>query len=160
MALSFLKGLLGGTPGNDAEVPVSADNPLPVTVPGGLAVSVSTTGGVPFNGRLPSSAASNNATNLKASAAQVFYIVVYNTNAALRYLKLYNKATAPVPNTDAALVVMTIPIPPNGGVAIEVTAGINVFPNGLGYALVTGAADNDNTSVGAGDIVGLNIGYA
>lgn len=30
----------------------------------------------------------------------------------------------------------------------------------IGFGLVTGAADADNTGVGAGDILGLNIMYA
>jgi hypothetical protein len=46
--------------------------------------------------------------NIKASAGQVFALTVYNVNAAVRYLHLYNKATAPTVGTDTP--VMTIPM--------------------------------------------------
>lgn len=160
MADSFL------TSRNGVEISVSPDDPKPVTLvtpAGGTPAPVTpsasaTTGGVPNNFRLPSSAATNNNAVIKASQGQVYFIVAYNSNAAVRFLKLYNKATAPAPATDTP--VISLPIPPNGGVAIEVGLGANLFPLGIGFALVTGAADNDNTSVGAADILGVNIGYA
>lgn len=166
MTIAFLKGRIGSAVGSDAEVPVSNDDPLPVslvTAAGGTPAPVTpsasaTTGGVPNNFRLPSSAASNNAAFIKAAQGQVYYIVAYNSNAAVRFLKLFNKATVPTPGVD--IPVISLPIPPNGGIAIEVGLGTNLFPAGIAFALTAGAADSDNTAVGAADILGVNIGYA
>lgn len=136
---------------------------LIVTIDGGAAGTPvapvsATSGGVPFNFRLPASAASNNAAVIKNTQGQVYYIIAYNSNAAIRFLKLFNKATVPTPGVDTP--VITLPIPPNGGIAIEVGLGANLFPLGVAFALVTGAADSDNTAVAVNDILGVNIGYA
>jgi len=106
------------------------------------------------------SAASNNATNVKASAGQIGFIWCVNLNAAIRYLKLYNKASAPAPASDNALLVATLPIPASvtgAGFMIPIPAGVN-FSTGIGYAMVTGASDTDNTSVAASEIF-LWLGY-
>jgi len=107
--------------------------------------------GIPF--RLPSSAAGNNATLVKASEGQVHHLIGYNSNAAVRYLKLYNKATAPTVGTDVPW--LTIALPPSTAFSLPIN-GVQ-FPRGIGFGLVTGAADNDNTAPGAGEILGLNI---
>lgn len=107
--------------------------------------------------RLPSSAATTNATVAKASAGTLLSILANNTNAAIRYLKLYDKGTAPVVGTDAPL--LTIALQPLTDAVIPLGAGID-FSAGISYALTTGAADADATAVGAGDIVGLNIIYS
>lgn len=154
MAITFLNGRVGKGVGSDVEVPVSADDPLPVT----SQPVATTTGGVPFNFQLVSSAATNNAANVKASVGQVFFVIAFNTSTTLAYLKLFNGAG--VPNVGTATPVMTLPIPPGGGIALDLNIAINLFPQGIGMALTRGAALNDNTAVAAGDIVGVNIGYA
>lgn len=106
--------------------------------------------------RIASSAASNNATLAKASAGDVCNISGYNANAAVRYLKLYNKASAPSPASDTPFAVFALP--PTATFNYQLSS--LYFSTGIAYALVTGSADNDNTSVGAGDILGLNITYA
>lgn len=107
--------------------------------------------------RIPSSAASTNATVAKASAGDIFALVGYNANAAARYLKIYNKATAPVVGTDTPF--LTIPLPPSAAFAIDFHLGLYCSA-GISYALTTGAADADTGAVGAADILGLNIAYA
>jgi hypothetical protein len=107
--------------------------------------------------RIPSSANSNNATVAKASAGSVKFIDAVNTTGAVIYLKLYNKATAPAPATDNALLMATIALPANSSRNVDL--GI-AFSAGISYALVTGASDTDNTSVGAGAVVGLNVAYS
>jgi len=96
------------------------------------------------------SAASTNATSTKASAGTVWSIVANNINAAVRYLKLYNKASAPVVGTDTP--VLTIPIPA-GGLA-QVDGGSNGirFGTGIAWALTASAADSATDAVAAGDI--------
>ena len=101
------------------------------------------------------SAASTNSTNVKASAGQVYGWYLYNANAAVRYLKLYNKATAPTVGTDTP--VMTIPIPPGAGANVEYSMGIP-FGTGIGIAITTGVADNDTGAVAANEII-VNLLY-
>lgn len=101
------------------------------------------------------SAATTNATVVKASAATLFSIYAFNTNAAARYLKLYNKATAPTVGTDTP--VMTILLPPSVPVNINSVFGIT-FTSGLSFALTTGIADTDTTAVAANEIV-VNTSY-
>jgi hypothetical protein len=104
------------------------------------------------------SANSDNATCLKASAGQVYSIQAFNLNAAPRYLKFQNKATTPTIGTDTNTKVIMIPGNTAGaGVVINFHTPIP-FSTGISYGLVTGIANNDDTSVGAGDCV-VNIDY-
>lgn len=105
--------------------------------------------------RIPSSAASNNATVAKAAGGNLFTVSGFNSSAAVKYLKLYNKATVPAPAADMALLMLVIALPPTTAFALNF--GGLVFPAGISYALVTGSADNDNVAVAAGDILGLNV---
>jgi hypothetical protein len=97
-------------------------------------------------------AATNNATNSKGSAGILHDISASNINAAFRYLKIYDKATAPTIGTDTPKRV--VPLPPNSSIQqtvdLECTAGI-------GWGLVTGIANSDNTAPAANEnIVGLS----
>lgn len=105
--------------------------------------------------RLLSSAASANATAVKATNASVYRVFGVNTNAAVRYLKLYSLAVAPTVGTTVPLVTLALPAQAVFNYDLD---GL-WFPAGLGFGLVTGAADNDTTGVGSGDILGLNILY-
>lgn len=108
-------------------------------------------------GRLPTSAATTNATSLEASSGTILNITAMNTTAAVIYLKLYNKATAPTVGTDVP--VLTLPLPVSNALAVvNFTTGL-YFTTGIAYALTTGAADADTGAVGAGAAVGLNIAY-
>lgn len=96
------------------------------------------------------SAATTNATSVRASAARLMMVVASNVNAAARYLKLYDKASAPVVGTDVPL--LTIPIPATGQVSVELGAmGLN-FANGLALAITAGAADTDVAAVAAAEV--------
>lgn len=95
------------------------------------------------------SAATNNSTNIKASAASLYSYSISNTNAAARMVKLYNKATAPTCGTDTPT--FRIVVPANGTVTWSNAVGWN-FGTGLGICAVTGAADTDNTAVAANDL--------
>jgi hypothetical protein len=126
-----------------------------VNTSGGLSVTPvpHTAGGLTISRTL--SAASTNATSVKGSAGQVFGWYLYNANAAVRYLKLYNKATSPTVGTDTP--VMTIPIPPGAGANVEFSHGI-AFATGIGLALTTGVADADTAAVAANEII-VNLFY-
>jgi hypothetical protein len=104
------------------------------------------------------SAATTNATLVKAGPSRVTTIVAVNTGAAVYFLKLYNKATAPVCGTDVP--VMTIPVPFVSGNAAAVSiANANgiMFPLGVGFCLTGGIADNDNTAAATGVAVNLGV---
>jgi len=152
------------------DVAVKVEN-FPATQPVSGSVAVNNfpatqpvSGTVSANASLPSttpyhliSLASTNANLVAAGARLLAGIIVINQNAALRFLKIFNKATAPVPGTDTP--VMNIPIPANGaganfggGLVFVPTYPIS-FPLGLGFALTGGQADNDATAIGAGDVV-------
>lgn len=109
--------------------------------------------------RLPSAANSNNATVVKASAGWLFHINGHNAAAGVRYLKLYNKATAPTVGTDTPFLTLALPASSPFKFEFPNVNGL-YFSTGIGFGLVTGAADNDNTAVTAADILGLNIMYA
>lgn len=102
-------------------------------------------------------AATNNSTNVKASAGTVYAIQTGNVNSTTPYyLKLYDKATAPTCGTDTPVAVYLIP-PSNSGNNVNTTVG-KAFTLGIGFCLVTGIGNSDNTSVPASTIV-LNIDY-
>lgn len=94
---------------------------------------------------------SNNATSLKGSAGIVHAAQVYGVGSAPAYLKLYDKATAPTCGTDTPVKVVMIPAAStaaNGAGAIGTVIDAQ-FSTGIGYCVVTGIANNDNTSVAA-----------
>jgi hypothetical protein len=95
------------------------------------------------------SAATTNATIIKASAGKVLSARVSNTNAAWRYVKLHNIATTP---TAGSGVVETIGVPPGATVSWELLYGSG-FSTGIGMTMVTGSADSDATAVAVGDLI-------
>lgn len=117
-----------------------------------------TTGGVSTVGRLLSSAATTNATSLKASAGRLFKIRGLNNAASIRYLKLYNKASAPTVGTDVP--VITIPLRASADFDIDLGVYGHFFSTGIAYAITGAVADADTTAIVAADILGLNAWYA
>lgn len=104
---------------------------------------------------LPTTAATTNATSVATSACHLFTVWVYNANAALRYLKIYNKASAPTVGTDVP--VLVIPLKSADFTPVHWAKGL-YLSTGLAYALTTGAATSDTNAVGT-DITGLTITY-
>ena len=95
------------------------------------------------------SAATTNAELLKGSAGIVRGWWISNTNAALRFVHLYDKATTPVPGTDTPAI--SLGIPANAAANLLEPDGIG-FLLGIGLAMTTDAAGGNNP-VAAGDIV-------
>jgi len=91
-------------------------------------------------------AASTNATVAKAGPGRLFGWSASNINAAVRYLKVYNTATAPTVGTTVP--VLTIALPIGGTASHDLGDGI-VFPAGISFALTTGVADADTGAVSA-----------
>lgn len=102
------------------------------------------------------SAASANATNVKASAGRLHGVEAFNSNASVRYLKLYN--TAGTPTAGSGTPFRRYMIPAGGGLVISYPSPGITFSSGLGYTLVTGAADTNSTGVAA-DEIHLNLSY-
>jgi P pilus assembly chaperone PapD len=112
-----------------------------------------TTGGLTMHSRLSTG---TDSTNVKASAGQVFWGFVTNTNASARYIKFYNSASAPTLGSGTPVARMMIP-PGSSGLQITAEQGL-AFSTGIGYTLSTGAADSDTGTVAANEVI-VNLGY-
>lgn len=95
------------------------------------------------------SANTTNATVVKASAGRLLGWSIYNTSAAVKYVKLHNQTTAP---TAGSGVVLTVAVPPNNCREFNMPGGI-AFATGIGFTTTVGGADNDSQAVGAGDLI-------
>lgn len=158
--------------GGSVEITNDVGNPIPVSGTVGVSGSVAVTGTFwqatqPVSGTVSAnpaaatsggatpyhliSAASTNATSVKASAGVVYAISAFNTNASARFLKLYDGATAPTVGTTPVVLTLLIP-PSNGGFTLPVPVGIQ-FSSGIALAVTGGIADSDNTAIGAADVV-------
>ena len=104
--------------------------------------------------RLPSAAGTTNATLVQGNDATVLGVIGYNAAAANRFLKLYDKKTAPTVGTDTPR--LTICLPATTAFAIPLD---DYFGSGVGFAITTGVADADTGAATAADILGLNIRY-
>jgi hypothetical protein len=102
------------------------------------------------------SAATTNATLVKNAAGNLYSLSASNIGAAARYLKLYNKATAPVPGTDTP--VLTIKLPADSVTVLEWGAVGLRFATGIGLAITAGAADADVAAVVAAEVK-VNASY-
>ena len=118
-----------------------------------VALQASTTGGSTPSHTM--SAASTNATSLKASAGQVYGLSISNANAAARYFKLYNKASAPTVGTDTP--VLTLQVPANGTVIRAYPVGL-ALGTGIAWAATAVITDADTTAIGANDL-SVDIDY-
>ncbi len=150
MTGAVINGTLAGT-ASDGDVTYLKTNLL-------SALYTQDVGGISGGGTLYSkiSTADNNSTNIKSSAGQVYSISACNSNAAIRYLKLYNKATAPTCGTDTPVMRVMLPAS-NCTSSLDLPVG-GAFSLGIGICIVTGAADSDNTSTAANEQT-VNITY-
>lgn len=106
------------------------------------------------------SAATTNATSLKGSAGTVGFIIAANVATTPRYLKIYNKATAPTVGTDVPVLVAIIPGSTTVGAGSNIpipTQGLNLG-TGIAFAITAGITDADTTAVGLSEVA-VTIGY-
>lgn len=92
--------------------------------------------------------------NAKTTAGQLYGWHLYNAGAAVVFVKVYDKATAPA-STDTPLI--TFAIPAGGTLNEQLPAGIS-FLNGIGVRACTGLADSDNTAPAANQVA-VNLFY-
>ncbi len=111
------------------------------------ALAVATKGGASIYRNLDTQ---STGVNVKNTAGQVYGWSIFNAAASTRYVKLYNKATAPTVGTDTP--VMTIPVAAGTGVSLECAVGI-AFSLGIGIGAVTGLADANTTAPTANDVI-------
>ncbi len=102
------------------------------------------------------SAANNNSTLVYAGPTLLNSLIVVNTTNTIYYLKVYNKATAPVCGTDTPTLRIPIPQNNNGNGLVDLAVAGMRFPSGVGFCLTAGLADNDNTNAATG--IALNFG--
>ena len=132
---------------------------------GAVVPTPSATAGSAFSTLKMLSAATTNATSVKASAGRLYGGQIANFATSPRYLKLYNKASAPVPGTDVP--VLTIVLPGAASASTPVAVSVNqaltgdlgvLFNTGIAFALTGAVADSDTTAVAAGDVL-VNLLY-
>jgi hypothetical protein len=96
-------------------------------------------------------AASTNASAPKTSAGNLYEVTVSNTSATPVFVKFFNKASAPAPASDAALLLLVIPVAASTTVVYEFGAGGKRFSTGIAVCAVgaIAATDVSNAPVGA-----------
>jgi hypothetical protein len=102
--------------------------------------------------RIASSAASGNPDFLKASAGNLMMFWGQN-GAAITYLQIYNKASAPTIGTDTP--VLTYPIAALERFSLMLPRGGYYFSTGVAYAFTTDAAGTTGASAAA--VIACNI---
>jgi hypothetical protein len=100
------------------------------------------------------SAASQNLTNIKASAGKVMGWYIYNSNAAARKIIFYNLATTPLAGSARYF---SIVIPALSGANVSFPDGID-FSAGIGIATSTDIANSNPVSVATNDLI-ISIFY-
>lgn len=91
---------------------------------------------------------STNSKLLRTGDGQLNRVVVANVSAEARYLKFYDKATAPTVGTDEPLV--TIGIGKESTLALELELPYSL---GIGLGITKTAPDNSTEAITAGDVL-------
>lgn len=94
------------------------------------------------------SAATTNAAVIKASAGNLMELTLSNVTAAIQYVKLYNKATAPTVGTD--IPILTIAVAVNGTVTLNLGTLGKRFTTGIAIAATAAQAATDVAATAAG----------
>lgn len=96
------------------------------------------------------SAATTNLTSVKATAGTLYSMKAYNAGTAVAYVKLYNKASAPVVASDVPIMVFKIPI--DDHINIDFSSVGMRFTTGIAFAITGLKADTDATAVAAAQV--------
>jgi hypothetical protein len=100
------------------------------------------------------SAATTNATVIKASPGTLMGWLLSNTTTSAKYIKFHNSAISPTAGAD---VFFSFMIPASASANVSFGAGV-AFSAGIGITLTGGFADNDTTALAVGDVI-ANIIY-
>ena len=131
-------------------MPVNVSNVPTVTTSGTSRLAPTSADGFGTASKLIA-AATTNATSVRNAATILGLLTAHNVSAAVKYLKIYNKASAPTVGTDVPI--HTIPIPAGGMVNFPIPAAGLRLTTGFALAITGGIADADTTAVAAGDVV-------
>jgi hypothetical protein len=93
--------------------------------------------------------ATTNANLINNIKSRVSTMVLNNASAAAKWVRLYDKATAPTPGTDTPIIIINIPA--SSTVVVPPSLDLQ-FVNGLGIAITGAAPVLDATAVAAGDV--------
>jgi hypothetical protein len=96
------------------------------------------------------SGASTNVTQIKTCGGNLKGYYITNTNAAARYVKVYDIQAPPVVGTD--IPALTIQLAATSSDKQSWPDGIE-FQKGIYFATTVGVADSDTAAVGAGDLI-------
>ena len=112
--------------------------------------------GIPATASIINSAAGTNGQLVVAGTISLQSLYATNIGATDAYIKLYNKATAPVVGTDVPAMIIPVPAASAGGVPGVAQLSPNLagyrFALGLGLAITGAAADTDTTAIAAGQV--------
>ena len=151
--LSVDFGMIGGSDAALLAPPVRVISTVSTPITGTVTASV--TPPAPVTPYFLNSAATTNGALVITGTSGLTSLYATNTGAGAAFVKLYNKATAPVVGTDIPEMVIPIPAAVAGfpGVAAPNIGFIGMrFPLGLGIAITGGAADTDTSAVAAGQV--------
>lgn len=151
--LSVDFGMIGGSDAALLAPPVRVISTVSTPITGTVTASV--TPPAPVTPYFLNSAATTNGALVITGTSGLTSLYATNTGAGAAFVKLYNKATAPVVGTDIPEMVIPIPAAVAGlpGVAAPNIGFIGMrFSLGLGIAITGGAADTDTSAVAAGQV--------
>ena len=100
------------------------------------------------------SAATTNSTLIKAGPGSIVGIIASNSTASAKFLKLYNKVTAPTVGTD--IPVLTLAIPAGNVLQLVDLDQIDLrtlFPLGIGLGITGAQVDTDTTATAVADVI-------
>lgn len=151
--LSVDFGMIGGSDAALLAPPVRVISTVSTPIAGTVTASV--TPPPPVTPYFLNSAATTNGALIITGTSGLTSLYATNIGETAAFVKLYNKATAPVVGTDIPEMVIPIPAANAGfpGVASPNLGFITLrFPLGLGIAVTGAAPDTDTTAVAAGQV--------
>lgn len=101
-------------------------------------------------------AASTTATSVTTKKTKMLGVNAQNSGTAAAYLRIYDKASAPVPGTDVPKMVFMVP--PGGGMVSEKNMAVE-FALGLAFAITSGAGNTNSGTVTNANEVVVNLEY-
>jgi hypothetical protein len=90
---------------------------------------------------------------IKAAAGRLLSITATNTNAAARYIKIWNTASGSI-SLGSTNALFEIGIPPNQTIQFEMAGGIG-FSTAINMAVTSGQGLSNNAAVNLGDVTGI-----
>ena len=102
-----------------------------------------------------------NQVSVTARPGNINKLIVSNSSASIRYMHLYNLATAPTAGSGTPVARFLIPGNASGTVLslnLGSYGGEDTFTSGIGYTITTGYADADTGAIGAGEVI-INMEY-